>query len=96
MQSLNTLFTPSGLPVPVVTPNTVIGADAFYISFNDRDAAIYGGDTTALVYGQMEVFYILNGDHRAAYAPLTGEGFDACFAYFKANSASMNKFSDLP
>lgn len=78
--------------VPV--PNTVINGAGFYVSYNDHDISIYGTDTTALVVGQMEKFYILKGDHRARYQPLIADGFEACLAYFKENMADAHKFSD--
>lgn len=88
----------SGVTVPLVQYNSVMDADGFHISFNDHDTSpsLYGDITTALVLGQMQEFYILNGDHRAAYAGMLKEGFDACFAYFKANIASINKRSARP
>lgn len=42
----------------------------------------------------MELFLILNGDHRAAYAPLVPLGFDACLEYFEAHPELVNKRSD--
>jgi sulfur transfer complex TusBCD TusB component (DsrH family) len=85
----------SGVTVPLITPNVVMDGDDFYISYNGVDAAIYGGQTTALVIGQMQAFYILNGDHQAAYAALIPQGLSACLAYFKAHQGQKNKFSDL-
>lgn len=76
------------------TPNTVTQGDGFYVSFNNVDGDIYGGDTTALVTGQMEHFYILNGDHRAAYKTLIAEGLDACLTYFAANQDKLNHRSE--
>lgn len=75
-------------------PNTIIEADGFYISYNNHDHAIYGCDTTALVFGQMQAFYILNGDHRAGYEAVMGDGYEACLAYFRSHRDKMNKFSD--
>jgi len=77
-------------------PNSTMNGDGFYISYNDHDLSIYGCDTTALVIGQMERFFILNGDHRSAYAGLIGQGLDACLAYFEANPEARNKRSDSP
>lgn len=95
MPSAHIITLPSGLPVPVVQYNSTIDGDGFYVSFNDYDMWIYGCDTTALVFGQMQSFYILNGDHRAAYAALIPKGYDACLDYFKANIALVNKRSEL-
>ena len=78
-----------------VGPNLILNGNGFYVSYNDIDRDIYGGDTTALVLGQMERFYILNGDHRAQYAALIERGFDACLAYFRDNMELMNFRSDL-
>ncbi|WP_234041628.1 hypothetical protein [Erythrobacter aureus] len=77
------------------TPNQITSeADEFYVSFNSRDWRIYGGDTTALVWGQMQKFYILNGDHTAAYKTLEGQGWEAHLAYFRENYDQINKLSD--
>lgn len=86
---------------PTAVPNTVTkpktgNRDEFYISYNNRDIADYGCDTTALVYGQMLEFYILNGDHQAAYKPLIEKGWEVCLEYFKQNAGQMNKLSDIP
>jgi hypothetical protein len=75
-------------------PNHVIDAGGFYVSYNACDAGIYGSDTTALVLGQMEKFFILNGDHRAVYRGLMNDGLDACMGYFRANVAKVNRYSD--
>ncbi|MGE8063920.1 hypothetical protein [Pseudomonas sp. NPDC089569] len=98
MPTCNLVALSSGVTVPVFTYNSVMRGDGFFISFNDHDTApsLYGDVTTALVFGQMQAFYILNGDHRAAYAGLLNDGFDACLAYFKANIDSINKRSQRP
>jgi hypothetical protein len=78
--------------------NTVLAntETEFYISYNDRDIADYGCATTALVQGQMEHFYILNGDHRENYTDLVEQGFDKCMEYFIANISQINKKSEKP
>ncbi|PGK51869.1 hypothetical protein CN918_29190 [Priestia megaterium] len=68
--------------------------DGFYISYNARDVAIYGSKTTALVLGQMQKFYILNGDHRKQYAELINQGFHKCLSYYKDNIHNANKNSE--
>ena len=73
-------------------PNTVEQKDGFYISYNDSDVDIYGCDTTALVIGQMEKFYILNGDHRHKYSTLST--LDECISYYRANLGISNRRSD--
>jgi hypothetical protein len=79
-----------------LVPNIVFdnGTDDFYISYNPTDIGIYGDVTTALVVGQMEHFYILNGNHCDAYKALLEKGFDACFAYFQENAHYKNKCSE--
>lgn len=77
----------------VVIYNEVDDRKDYYISYNPHDTAIYGCDTTALVRGQMERFYILNGDHRAAYAGL--KTYRACLRYFKEHADQMSKRSDV-
>jgi len=85
----------AGIPILIPNKTTYNGTDEFYISFNSYDKATYGDITTALVYGQMEKFYILNGDHQKAYAPLIKKGYGACLAYFRANINDINKYSDI-
>ncbi|MDU8350777.1 hypothetical protein RYA05_02595 [Pseudomonas syringae pv. actinidiae] len=80
--------------VPLVSHNSVVAGSDFYVSHNDHDISIYGCETTALVVGQMQAFYVLNGDHREAYKALIANGFDACLDYFKANIEHANKHSD--
>lgn len=75
-------------------PNSTMDGDGFYVSYNDYDTSIYGDVTTALVFGQMQRFYILNGDHRNAYQALMDKGWDACLAYFKAHADQINRFSE--
>ena len=79
-----------------VGPSLILNGNGFYVSYNDVDRDIYGGDTTALVLGQMERFFILNGDHRGQYASLIERGFDACLAYFRDHEDLVNFRSDLP
>lgn len=90
---LTTINANSGTP-PIFLPNSTMDGVGFYVSYNDYDHSIYGGDTTALVAGQMEKFYILNGDHRAQYLPLISKGLDACLTYFKVHIQNLNKYSD--
>ena len=68
--------------------------DNFYISYNNWDISSYGCDTTALVWGQMQYFFILNGDHRVQYAALNAQGFEACFKYFNDNKDKWSKYSE--
>lgn len=78
----------------ISSPNSVVDHGKYYISYNARDCGIYGGETTALVIGQMEKFYILMGDHRTDYARLAHLGLDACLDYFRSNMNHAHKFSD--
>jgi hypothetical protein len=66
----------------------------FYISYNPVDISLYGDKTTALVYGQMQHFYVLNGDHRKEYKELIPLGWQACFDYFISNQDKINKYSE--
>lgn len=92
IMSMHFETTPEGYPVLI--PNEVIESDGFYISYNNWDVATYGSDTTALVWGQMQRFYVLNGDHRSEYQKLIDDGFDACLEYFNANIGQANKYSE--
>lgn len=92
--------------IPIINYNAIVGIngtkievdgetyDGFYVSYNDHDVSIYGDVTTAVVIGQMQKFYILNGNHSEAYAKLINEGFDKCMEYFKKNIHQINKYSD--
>lgn len=72
----------------------------FYISYNPntqiKGAFNYlSGDTkseTALVKDGK--FYILNGDHRAAYETLIDEGFEACKKYFDEHPELKSSWSN--
>jgi len=86
----------NGATVVVNIPNDVIDGDGFYISYNDRDWNIYGSDTTALVKGQMEAFYILKGNHMAEYSLLIENGFDSCMEYFVSHLDSIAPHSETP
>lgn len=91
---------------PIISYNSIIGENTskvevegntyngFYISYNNHDIDIYGDVTTALVVGQMEKFYILNGDHSEKYKKLIKEGFEKCFEYYKDNIKYTNRHSD--
>lgn len=76
------------------TPNTISQEyKDFYISYNVTDYMVYGAITTALVIGQMEIFYILEGDHREAYKEI-GNDLEKCIEYFAQNSDKIAKYSD--
>lgn len=79
-----------------IEPNLVIESldQTFYISYNPVDINVYGDKTTALVWGQMEHFYVLNGDHRKEYQKLINQGWQACFEYFENNQDKRNKYSE--
>ena len=78
----------------VLVPNVTTDHKGFYVSYNNYDTSVYGSDTTALVVGQMEKFYILNGDHRAGYAAVAESGLQACLDYFSEHAAEINFRSD--
>lgn len=82
-----------GTQFPVFIPNDTLDGDGFHVSYNRYDRSTYGSDTTALVIGQSH-FYILNGNHVAAYAPLIQEGLSACIHYFEANIDQINMYSE--
>lgn len=79
------------------SPNQVLAtSDKFYISYNAIDSGWYGSDTTAIVIGQMQAFYILNGDHRKEFEKLEPLGLDACMEYYHNNKQLHNKYTDTP
>jgi len=74
-------------------PNIVLNKDPdalFYVSFKYEDS-YYGSKTTALVVGQMQRFFILNGDFRKEYSELIPQGFEKCYEFFKNNIEHRNK-----
>ena len=93
MPCIHHVYTPGGT-LPVFIPNSVVDGDGFYVSHNNHDHAIYGGETTALVLGQMEKFYVLKGDHRQAYAAHIKQGFQACLNHFKQHPELVHPYSD--
>ena len=93
--TLHTVKTPDG--TPLLMPNVTTNFNGFYISYNNYDRAIHGSDTTALVVGQMQHFYILNGDHRIPLIEAANNGgLDACMDYFLAHIDQIGKYSDRP
>ena len=79
---------------PFGSTNFILNGDGFYISFNpDPGANVLGamfgsddcGPETALV--NVDKFYILDGDFRAAYERLVGIGYAACKAFYDQQSA---------
>jgi len=93
----STLHTKTINGKPVLFPNMIESFDGFYISYNNYDTLIYGCDTTAIVAGQMEKLFILNGDHRKELHRIANKkGMAGCLEYFKENISLMSKFSDTP
>lgn len=93
--------------IPVISPNAVLYENkspveyegrkygGFCISYNNYDADVYGSDTTAVVLGQMEKFFVLNGDHAQALTETAKTaGFEGCLGYFRSHVSEINKFSD--
>jgi hypothetical protein len=63
----------------------------FYVSFNDVDVSLYGAETTAVVLGQMQRFYVLSGNHEKA---LVGKSFPECLEYLHAHASELNHRSE--
>jgi len=78
------------------TPNKVINCNGnYYISYNRVDRFIYGSDTTAIVLGQMQLFLILNGDHRKELSiAANNNGQQGCIDYFIAHIEQANHVSE--
>ena len=71
--------------------NNVTESKDHYISYNFGDRDAYGSDTTAIVIGQMQRFYILDGNHEKQ---LAGKSFLECMEYFNENIHLINKYSN--
>lgn len=83
--------------IPLFVPNDVTAqTNDFYISYNDRDKALYGDVTTALVSNDPVKFLILNGNHTKEYNEIivAGGGYNGCLEYFKMNLDKKAKFSE--
>lgn len=66
---------------PIGIPNVIAKeVPNYYISYNNRDIASYGSDTTALHINETSQFLILNGNHVAAYKNL--DTLKECLKYF--------------
>lgn len=77
--------------VPIISRNSILDKDGFYISYLPYDHN-YDGATTALVMD--EQFYILNGDHREAYTKLTTK--EECEQYFINNYPTCGSNMSTP
>lgn len=66
----------------------------WYVSYLPRSDDYEGHATTALVVGQMQRFYILNGDFRDAYKALIPQGFKACYAFYQEHADKHSRRSD--
>lgn len=90
--------------VPITVPNRTddvdTGSPHWYISYNNRDIRDYGCDTTALVLGNGECFFVLNGDHREGLRnciqsnDLSRSPLVKCLAYLRAYKDKLSIYSD--
>lgn len=71
-------------------PNITESYQKHYLSYNVGDAILFGSDTTAIVVGQMERFYVLDGNHMEQ---LKGKTLSECMSYFQENKKLKSKFS---
>jgi len=75
--------------IPLGIPNKISKENKdLYISYNNRDIASYGSDTTALVINSTGQYLILNGDHRKSYDSLNT--LDEHLQYFYTNIDKVN------
>jgi len=93
------LFNNNQNDVTMITDTPIIYGDkefgGFYISHLPYSPnGDYGCETTALVLGQMQRFFILKGDHRKQFAEVFDKGFTACFKYYCDNIQLSHSFSD--
>jgi hypothetical protein len=83
--------------IPVINQRSVNCAtqifDGMHISFNPSSVD-YGSKTTAIVL-QQRVFFVLNGDHRAALTEAAhNAGAQGCIDYFIEKIAQANPLSE--
>lgn len=100
----STLHTEVIKGTPILVPNRADEVDTksphWFISYNNYDRADYGCDTTALVLGQGECFFILNGDHREGFrneieaADFCNPALVRCLAYLHKHKDVLNSKSD--
>jgi len=76
---------------PHCKPLNTISNDAkdFHVSFNP-DSRDYGCETTALVIGNHQIFFVIDGDHRA---DMKGSLSD-CLLHVYRNADKLNNASD--
>ena len=86
--------------MPNITNDVETGSPHWYISYNSYDISTYGDVTTAVVIGQMELFLILNGDHRNEIREVIESKNNSTtrlrrvINYVKKNKKRLNKYSD--
>lgn len=82
-------YNPDPNPVPGELMDTIINI-AFVLGGPENRAE---PETALIKDGQ---FYILNGDHRAAYKELASKGYQACEDYFVSNIDQKSEWSNVP
>lgn len=92
--------------IPMVVPNRTDDVDThskhWYISYNNHPSSRkdYGCDTTALVLGNAECFFILNGDHREGFRAciecpdFSRSALVKCLTYLREHKEELNQYSD--
>jgi hypothetical protein len=76
----------------VTALNQIANFDGYYISYCSSGIQF---DTTAIVLGQMERFYILDGDHSNELEALSREGgVQACIKYFYDHIEQASRYSE--
>ena len=78
--------------------NVISHSPHWHISYNSADATLYGCDTTALVLGQDECYFILKGDHRNEFKEIIKEEsfvLVKCLEYVQAHKDLLHDYSDL-
>lgn len=84
--------------------NELLSGEGFFISYQDFSNGFIGGvggvfgpddgksPETALCKGGK--FYILNGNFKEEYEKLVPEGYEACYAFYKANIENKSSWSN--
>jgi hypothetical protein len=77
-----------------IPPNKIIEFQNFYVSQNNQSFN-YESETTAIVFGQMQLFFILNGDHFDRVLNIAKDfGMQGVIDYFIKNIDETNKYSE--
>ena len=90
------MFKPQGLDPVTQAPivNDILEQKDYFISYDPRSSG-FGCETTAIVFGNHDLFFTLKGDHKAGLAAAVKEGGKAAVVdYYIANIDQAHAYSE--